>query len=98
MSENRKDSKGRVLRNNEYQKKDGRYEYRFTENGIRRSVYSWRLIESDAVPKGKKTGKADNAVERTTIFKNKGQRIHWLLGMARNFTKWVRKNDCREQN
>ena len=64
MSENRKDSKGRVLRNNEYQKKDGRYEYRFTENGIRRSVYSWRLIESDAVPKGKKTGKALRTLER----------------------------------
>lgn len=64
MSENRKDSKGRVLRNNEYQKKDGRYEYRFTENGIRRSVYSWRLIESDPAPKGKKAGKALRTMEK----------------------------------
>lgn len=53
MSENRKDSKGRVLRSNEYQKKDGRYEYRFIEDGKKHSVYSWRLTDSDPTPKGK---------------------------------------------
>ena len=48
--EKRKDSKGRILRNGEFQREDGRYEYRYTENGERRSIYSWKLTEADAVP------------------------------------------------
>ena len=54
MSVKRKDKKGRILNNNEYQKADGRYEYRYSQNGKARSVYSWRLVESDATPKGKR--------------------------------------------
>ena len=29
MAEKRKDSKGRILRDNEYQRKDGKYEYKY---------------------------------------------------------------------
>ena len=44
----RKDSKGRVLRKNESQRPDGRYEYRYRDiSGKRKSVYSWRLTETD---------------------------------------------------
>ena len=51
---NRKDSKGRVLRVGEYERSDGRYVYRFTNTkGKPEFIYSWRLIESDAQPKGK---------------------------------------------
>lgn len=64
MSEKRRDSKGRILNNNEYQKGDGRYEYRYISKGKTYSVYSWKLVESDAVPKGKKKGKALRTMEK----------------------------------
>lgn len=59
MSEKRKDSKGRVLRNGEYQRADGKYEYKFIDpNGKRRSVYSWKLVDTDKAPNGKRCDKA----------------------------------------
>lgn len=64
MSEKRKDSKGRILNNNEYQRKDGRYEYRYVSGSKTYSVYSWRLVESDSAPKGKKKGKALRTLEK----------------------------------
>ena len=57
-SAKRKDSKGRNLRDNEFQKKDGRYEYRFTDKtGKIKSVYSWRLVQTDKTPAGKRDSK-----------------------------------------
>lgn len=51
----RKDNKGRVLNENEFQKSDGRYEFRYYDaNGVFRSIYSWRLTDSDRLPKGKR--------------------------------------------
>ena len=45
---NRKDNKKRNLRPGEYQRADGRYEYRYRdEEGISRSVYSNRLVPTD---------------------------------------------------
>lgn len=50
----RRDTKGRVLRPGESQRPDGRYEYRYVDqNGRRQSVYSWRLVATDATPLGK---------------------------------------------
>lgn len=55
MHMSKKDLRGRVLRNNESQMKDGRYRYRYTDNtGKRRVTYSWKLVPSDRVPKGKR--------------------------------------------
>lgn len=55
MSEIRKDSKGRKLATGESQDKDGRYRYKYNDSfGKRKSVYSWRLTESDPYPKGKR--------------------------------------------
>lgn len=52
---NRRDSKGRKLWTGESQEKDGRYKYRYIDkSGERKSVYSWKLTESDTVPKGKR--------------------------------------------
>ena len=46
MSTKRKDNKGRVLRTGESQRKDGLYEYRYTDaNKKRRSIYSADLME-----------------------------------------------------
>ncbi len=50
----RKDSKGRILRDNEFVRKDGRYVFQYYDlKGERKAVYSWRLVETDPVPKGK---------------------------------------------
>ncbi len=49
-----KDSKGRKLRENEAQRKDGMYRYRYTVDGKRHEVCSWRLLPSDKTPAGKK--------------------------------------------
>ena len=50
----RKDSKGRVLRTNEYERPDGRYAYRYVDTeGKTKFVYSWKLVETDSLPKGK---------------------------------------------
>ena len=55
MSDIRKDNKGRRLATGESQDKDGRYRYRYNDSfGKRKSVYSWRLTESDPYPKGKR--------------------------------------------
>lgn len=54
MSEKRRDSKGRLLRAGESQRPDGKYEYKYVDaKGVRRSLYSWRLVETDKLPAGK---------------------------------------------
>ena len=56
MSEKRKDSKGRILRNGETQRSDGMYMYRYNDAaGVRRTIYSWRLVETDKIPPRKKS-------------------------------------------
>lgn len=56
MSEKRRDSKGRVLRMGEQQRKDGRYIYSYLDpvTKKRMQVYSWKLERHDKVPEGKK--------------------------------------------
>lgn len=55
MSEKRRDSKRRILQDNERQRKDGRYEYRYTDqNGQKHSLYSWKLVATDPLPAGKR--------------------------------------------
>ncbi|MEZ3435003.1 MAG: tyrosine-type recombinase/integrase [Lachnospiraceae bacterium] len=49
----RKDDRGRVLKEGESQRSDGRYQYQYTGlDKKRHSVYSWRLLPSDKVPEG----------------------------------------------
>jgi len=55
MSEKRKDSKGRILKNGESQRADGRYCYKYTDrNGRAQFIYSWKLTATDTIPKGKR--------------------------------------------
>lgn len=55
MSEKRRDNKNRILRTGESQRTDGKYMYRYVDlNGKSRCVYSWRLVNTDLVPVGKK--------------------------------------------
>ena len=46
MIEKRKDSKGRILKDGEIERKDGRYEYRYKgRDGKRKSIYAKNLKE-----------------------------------------------------
>lgn len=55
MGEKRKDSKGRVLRSGEQQRKDGRYIFTYRGNdGKPRYLYSWKLEATDRLPAGVK--------------------------------------------
>ena len=55
MSVKRRDSKNRVLRNGESQRKDGRYAYTYVDaNGKQKFLYSWKLEKTDKLPQGKR--------------------------------------------
>ena len=55
LSEKRKDKKGRILKQGESQRADGRYMFRYTDiDGERKTIYSWKLVETDPQPKDKK--------------------------------------------
>ena len=55
MSEKRRDNKGRILRTGESQRADGRYMYKYVNRaGETKVVYSWKLVATDRVPKGKR--------------------------------------------
>ena len=51
----RKDKKGRILREGESLRKDGRYVYTYTDlSGERVFIYSWKLENNDPLPAGKR--------------------------------------------
>lgn len=55
MSEKRRDSKNRVLRTGESQRKDGRYAYKYVDIFHKpHFVYSWKLVPTDRIPAGKR--------------------------------------------
>lgn len=65
MSAKRRDKKNRVLRVGEIQKSDGRYRYKYILNGEEKYLYSWRLVESDSTPSGKRPGPSLRELEKT---------------------------------
>ena len=52
--EKRTDRKGRVLQKGESQRKDGLYVYKYMENKKPKFLYSWKLVATDKLPKGKR--------------------------------------------
>ena len=65
MSDRKRDNKGRLLRQGERQREDGRYEYRYKDiKGNTRSIYSWKLVETDKAPLGKKCGESLRELEK----------------------------------
>lgn len=69
---NRIDNQGRVLRNNEFQNADGRYKFRWRENGELKTYYSWKLEDEDSVPQGKKCNLSIREFEKK-LFDNGGK-------------------------
>lgn len=64
ISAKRTDSRGRILKTGESQRKDGRYAYKYTVGGKPKFVYSWRLNETDTLPKGKSDCKPLRELEK----------------------------------
>lgn len=57
MTEKRRDKKNRILRSGEYQRKDGRYAYKYTNAlGRVQFAYAWKLVPTDKTPAGKREG------------------------------------------
>lgn len=55
MAEKRRDNKNRILQTGESQRSDGRYCFKYVDNcGKPQSIYSWKLVPTDRVPKGKR--------------------------------------------
>ena len=52
----RRDKKGRILRNGESQRADGRYAFVYTDCfGKQKFIYSWKLEPTDFLPAGRRT-------------------------------------------
>lgn len=61
----RKDRKGRILRKGESQLENGQYMYRYVDiNGERKKVYSWKLVETDLAPAGKRAKESLREIEK----------------------------------
>lgn len=53
MAGQRRDSKHRILRTGESIRANGKYQYKYIEDGKPKFVYSWRLVPTDPQPIGK---------------------------------------------
>ncbi len=68
MNTKKKDNKGRNLRQGERQREDGRYEFRYKDvKGETRSIYSWKLVETDSLPAGKRCEKSLREMEKAVL-------------------------------
>ena len=65
ISTERKDKRKRLLKTGESLRKDGRYAYKYVgTDGKPHFVYSWRLSETDPLPKGKRPCKPLRELEK----------------------------------
>lgn len=55
LNQKRRDKKGRILRNGESQRADGRYAFVYTDCfGKQKFLYSWKLESTDPLPAGRR--------------------------------------------
>jgi len=75
--EKRIDNKGRKLKDGESQRKDGMYQFRYTDReGKRKVLYSWKLISLDKVSAGKKDGRCLRELELEVLRKEKETKVN----------------------
>jgi integrase len=96
----RTDSKGRILKDNELQRKDGSYMFRYrNENGVLKTVYSWKLVPTDKTPRGKRDGLSLRAKEEE-IEKDKHNHIDSdakeKVTLNMMFDKYIETKDLKE--
>lgn len=71
QSTKRKDSKGRILKTGESQRKDGMYVYKYQGiDGKPKFLYSWRLTDTDPLPRGKRPCKSLREKEEEVLRDN----------------------------
>lgn len=64
----RRDSRGRILRNGEMQRPDGKYMFRYTDHkGQRHTVYSWKLVNTDKSKDGRRNQQALRDIEQQIL-------------------------------
>lgn len=67
-STKRTDNKGRILKTGESQRTDGRYAYKYLgTDGKAKFLYSWRLNDTDPIPKGKRKCKSLREIEKEIL-------------------------------
>ena len=69
MSKNRVDRFGRSLNVGEYQRTDGRYLYKYMDDGVVRYAYSWTLNPDD---------KTTHGLKKSLSLREKEREIHCL--------------------
>lgn len=70
-STKRTDNKGRILKTGESQRTDGRYAYKYLgTDGKAKFIYSWRLNDTDPIPKGKRKCKSLREMEKEILRDN----------------------------
>lgn len=95
MSQKRRDNRNRVLRTGESQKKDGRYVFKYLDAHRKpRFVYSWKLVETDRVPQGKRPCVALRERERE-ILRDLEDGIDHLGGQMTVSQLYERYTRCR---
>lgn len=68
MSEKRRDSKGRILRTGEQQRKDGRYLYAYKgADGKPKHIYSWKLEPTDRLSANQRPCKSLRELEKEVL-------------------------------
>lgn len=68
QSVKRTDNRGRILKTGESQRNDGRYAYKYIgTDGKPKFIYSWRLNETDPLPKGKRHCKPLRELEKEIL-------------------------------
>lgn len=100
MTEKRRDKKGRLLRKGESQREDGRYMYRYMDyGGEYQVVYSWRLVETDPHPSGKKKEEALRTKEKQIEENNKNLISNISANMTLNelFEHYVKMQERRKK-
>lgn len=67
-STKRKDSKGRILKEGEHVRSDGRYCYKYLGNDNKpHFLYSWKLVSTDKLPSGKRPCEALREMEKKVL-------------------------------
>ena len=101
MSEKRRDNKGRILRTGESQRTDGRYMYKYVNRaGETKVVYSWKLVPTDRVPKGKRDAISLREKEREIQRNLEGNRYQRQVNdlMRAVCQKDSTKKQCQEKH
>lgn len=100
----RRDNRRRILRTGESQNKEGRYVYKYINSlGEQKFIYSWKLVPTDRVPKGKrddislreKIAEVQRDLSDGIDTAGKKMTVCQLYGKKNNLRKNIRRNTVK---